>query len=185
MDIPQHLTSIGLRHKFRFVSTTNGSFAVTTKALTALLSVCYTTNTAVRSIFYAVKVNSVEVWTPPPAVGGFASITCRWSGGPMGSDVLRNDISVSQMEPAHLMSRPPPRTTAAFWSNNDDSKSLFTLGLGTNSVVDIDANFVLTNNSTTVVTAIATGVDGYTYCLALDSQFGTAYVVPQGYITTS
>jgi hypothetical protein len=178
-------TDVVVRHKFRFVTSSNGLFVITTKSLTALLSVCYTTNTAVRSIFYAAKLNSVEVWAPPGAVGSFATIYCRWSGGTFGADVLRQDCSVSLTEPAHLMCRPPPRTTAAFWSNNDSSTQLFSLGLPTNAIIDIDVSLIVCNASTTVVTAVSTGTDGYTYAMALDSQNGTAYCVPQGYVTTS
>lgn len=178
-------TDVLIRHTFRFVASTNGTYVVGTKSLTALLSVCYTPNTAVRGLFYAARVNSVEVWAPPGAVGGFASIQCRWSGGTFGADVLRNDCSVSQAEPAHLMCRPPPRTTAAYWSNNDAPGPLFALGLATNSIVDLDVSLIVCNSSTTVVTAVSAGTDGYTYAMALDSQGGTAYLAPQGYVTTS
>jgi hypothetical protein len=81
--------------------------------------------------------------------------------------------------------RPPPNTTAAFWTNNDDSKSLFVLGLLTNNVIDLDLSLIVCNASTTVVTAVAAGTDGFTYAISLDSQFGTAYVAPIGYVTTS
>jgi len=91
-------------------------------------------------------------------------------------------MSISR--PAHISSAPPQRTSAAFWTNNDAVTTLCTITVAFGAIVDVEAEFIMANGSTTVVLAIATGVDGFQYAMSLDEQAGTSLLQPVGLVAT-
>jgi hypothetical protein len=158
---PQVEATVRVMHTFRYKAAAAQSAIITTKALTNALAVCYTANTATRGLFYAVKIHRVSVWAPCSAIAAATDVSLRWSGGVLGEDVLLSDTSLNISQPARVSSSPPPRTTAAMWSNNDSDTYLFTLGVPAGAVIDVSLCLAVANSSTTVVTAITTGADGF------------------------
>lgn len=175
-------TTIHVRHRFRFTATAAAITVLTQWGLSTLLSVCYTTATAARGLFYAVRIREIEIWSPVPSIGATQSCAVRWSGGTLGSDANVSDTSMNVSEPAHVRSSPPARTTAQYWCNNDLAQTvLCAINYGAGAVIDVELDLILANSSQTIITAIAAGTDGFQYALPLDLSYaGTHNLLPVG-----
>jgi hypothetical protein len=114
------------------------------------------------------------MWSPPPSQGSFATCSVEWSGQAAASTLEVSDTSVSPTFPAHLNTTPPRNSLASFWQTAGAAvDQLFTIVAPAGSIVDVHLSLILSDDDATAVTlAIATGVLGNQYYLALDCTAG-------------
>jgi hypothetical protein len=169
---PQIRSNIELTHRYRFISTSGTSTALTaTSLLCAAGTVCYITNSSVVSTYSAVRVNSIEIWTPPASQGSTATCSVDWVGG-FVNVVNReiSDTSVSVTTPAHIVTGPPPMSLAKFWQTASTT-TLCNVVAPTGSIIDVVLSLVVQDtDSAAAVSTVATAVLGQSYFLSLDSN---------------
>lgn len=169
MNAPIQIKSnVELRHRYRFVSTSGTATAITpTSLLGAAGGLCTVTNTQVATFSSSVKVNRVQILTPPASQGANATCSVEWAGFNNSPDREYSDTTISVSTPAQISCSPPPQSLASFWQVGGTT-TLFTVVAPTGSIIDIVLSLILadgTNNSGIVV---ATGVLGTVYYLSLD-----------------
>jgi len=171
---PRQLSSnITFGHTYRFISTSSTATAVTpTSLLAAAGSVCYAVNANVISIFGSIKVNRIKIWTPVASQGANATCSVLWSGTvtPFNQDREISDTSVSVSKPAHIDTRPPAKSLAAFWQTAS-TNNLFIVTAPTGSIIDVSLSMVLQDEdsgSAPATVAVASGTLGTQYYLSLD-----------------
>ncbi len=177
--IPQLATNVVLRHKYRFTLVTgdNTPAKFNVDQLQLLLtagSAGTSTGTSgtVQSMFEAVRIVSVEAWNcgvPGNTYPVSTTIALSWLGA-YGSSTEVSDTTMSVAEPAHIHARPPPRSSAAFWTPAGASVPLFSLTASSGAVVDIDLELVLSDTT-------STGIVPPTYSSGGPTVIGTVYYV--------
>jgi len=95
-------------------------------------------------ILDAFLLKSVEVWASTATLGATTTASVEWFSE-NGPTVIHSDTSVGTAEPLHVVSRPPPRSLAGFWSvgGTDEAVALMVLTVPANAVVDITYQAVL------------------------------------------
>jgi len=185
---PQLKSNIVVKHNYRFTATAGANVAINAQNLIlAAGTVCTVVNSVATSFFGSVKVQYVNVWSPPSAQGNFATCSIEYNGAAAASTVEFSDTSVSPTQPAMLKTRPPKSSNASFWQTpNVGNNAMFTLICPANSIIDVGLDLLLYDDeaSAPVTRAIAAGVVGLTYYLALDSLTGHN-LVPVSLTTTS
>jgi len=136
--IPPFTPTIRTIHKFRFVNGTNaGAFTIVRQNLMNLVLYTPTATTSVR-LFEAVRLVGLELWSSPTALGSQASeLALEWLGE-NGPSTLVSDSAIG-VSPAHIRSRPPPRSSCEWWSmsGQQEADDQFTLILPANSTIDV------------------------------------------------
>ncbi len=188
--IPQIATNVVLRHKYRFTlqngDNTPTPFIIDQLALLLTAGSVGISSNSVQSIFEAVRVVSVEAWNAGLQGVTFATantISLVWLGQ-YGASTEVSDTTMSVATPAHISARPPPRSSAAFWSPAGSSLPLFKLTGSSGMVVDIDLELVLSDFSSSGLTppsysSGSTAVVGTIYYVVLPST-GGAFLAPVG-----
>jgi len=181
--IPPFTPTISLSHKFRFVNGANaGSFTITRANILNMLLYTPTAVTSVR-LLEAARLLAVECWTNPVALGSPASnLTVEWLGE-NGPSTLMSDISVG-VTPAHIRTSPPRDSSCRWWSMNGNLETdpLFTLGLPTNSTIDITVEMRLVEAEAPTAGDIPAGASiGQLYGDFLDG-LASGKLTPVGYI---
>lgn len=185
---PQINSNVRTQHRFRFLA----SGAVTNQIISSngLLGMSGTigtvTNSTVTLCYESVRLKSVEVWAPPAAQGGAATVSVEWIGSANSPSIEVSDTTMSVAQNAHIKCAPPKMSLASFWQISDTSANLFTLNCPTGSVVDISVELMFVDRSTApaTISAIATVVVGRVYFLALDAPSATHVLVPVSLNTT-
>jgi hypothetical protein len=181
----------------RFVVSSTSSLVSITRGNLLNLLVCGTTSTQVARLFGSVRLTKVEIWQATQATsptGSFTGVQLEWLSE-MGPDKVHQD-SGNVMRPAHLSSRPPPKSFASFWnlSGVNESVTLFKLsaqpfsgtsGTGTPLLVGsiVDVTMVVTNldDESPVLTTVSGATVGQVYVRSLDSGVGD--YIPVSYLT--
>lgn len=181
--IPPFTPTISLTHRFRFVNGANtGSFTITRANILNMLLYTPTATTSVR-LLEAVRLLGVECWTNPVALGSPASnLTVEWLGE-NGPSTLMSDISVG-VSPAHIRTSPPQDSSCRWWSmnGNQETDPLFTLGLPSNSTIDIAVELRLVEGEGPTAGDIPAGASvGQLYGDYLDG-LASGKLTPVGYI---
>jgi len=134
---PPFIPTVKFTHKFRF---TNSGVAtavpVTRGNLLNLIQMATSVFTSVR-VFAAVKLVSVEVWTPPPTTLGTAKVSLEWKGANAPS-TIKSDNAMGVL-PAHIHTSPPVDSSSKWWSisGSNESEVLFVLTTDVSSVLDV------------------------------------------------
>jgi hypothetical protein len=176
----QFQSNIRFKHQFRYISTAAMTAdTMTRQDLVGMMVVNLTGTTANACIFAGVKVNRIEMY----AVGGNtsalpfspATVACEWlsSVGP-SSEV--SDTG-NAMQPAKIVSSPPPKSLCGFWSLTGQSpnEQLFALTGPVGTIVNVFCELVLRDDeATNTVTTINNGLAGQLYELYLDLHLGAA-----------
>lgn len=186
MAPPQIKSNIIVHHKYRFVATTGLSFPLTSKALCiAAGSMCTVANSTVTSLFASVRLDKIEMWSPPPSQGSYVTISAEFTGQAQSANVEFSDTTVSTSQPAHLSCTPPSRTLAAFWQTPGiGSVTLANLVLPVSTIVDVTLSLILNDDENSAITyPVSTGVLGQNYYLSLDN--GTGHDIPPVSLTTT
>lgn len=182
-------SNIQFSHTYRFTSTSGTATAITANSLAcAAGTVCVVGNSTVYSLFAAVKMNQISIWSPSATQGAFATCSVEWSstlGNTSTTEV--SDTSVSTASPAHLVTGPPRASLASFWNNNVNAAStLCTITAPTGSIIDVSVSVILVddNIANPFDASIATGTLGNFYYLSLDPNATHRYV-PVSLTTTT
>jgi hypothetical protein len=162
-------SNVELRHRYRFVSTNAASTPVTPNSLMGCAgTVCTVTNSTVTSIFGSVKVNLVEMWSPPASQGSSTTCSVDWIGSSYQPNREYSDTSVSVATPAHVISSPPPMSIASFWQTSS-TNTLFNLIAPAGTIIDVHLSLILNDDDESLVTvAVTTATLGNIYYMSLD-----------------
>lgn len=162
---------------YRFVSTSGTITSVSPSDLmTASGTICTVANTTCTSMFGTVKVNRIEIWTPPASQGASATCSCEFFGTSNTPSREFSDTSISVATPAHLVAVPPPQSLASFWQGASGT-ALFKLTAPVGSIIDVWLSLIMNDDEVTIVTrAVSTATLGSIYYLGLDSTATTRYV---------
>lgn len=181
----QFKSNVELRHSFRYVSTSGTATAITpTSLLCSAGTVCTVANFAASSFNGSVKVNQVEMWSPPASQGSNTTCSVLWAGANNSPDREYSDTSVSVATPAYVRCPPPPMSLASFWQTAGTG-TLFTLTAPTGTIIDVHVSLILFDDDVSQATAsIATGVLGTIYYLSLDPNATHRYT-PVSLTTTT
>jgi len=182
---PQIRSNIQFSHKYRFVSTSATSTAITpTSILGAAGTVGITVNTNVVVICSSFKIRSLAMWTPPASQGASATCSVDWVGSANAPNVEFSDTTVSVATPAHVQCAPPAMSLAAFWQVAG-AGTLFSLVAPVGTIIDLDLDLILTDDdvSATVI-GVAAAALGVQYYLSLDPNATHRYT-PVSLTTTT
>jgi len=162
-------TNIMKRHKFRFLATSLFSGVLTSSQILGTAGgVCTVANTSLALKNYSMKVDQIEIWTPPSAQGSGATCSVEWIGSNNSPNEEVSDTTVSVSKPAHLRSRPPARAIAGFWFVAATNTSVMTIVAPAGSIIDLTLSLIEFDGETPVLRTVATGVLSQVYYLALD-----------------
>ncbi len=169
----QFESNVRSHHRYRFVATAGATVSITDTALLgAAGTMCTTANAFVQSFFQSVKIKRIEIWGAPSAQGAASTVSVEWFGFGNSPNVEFSDTTLSVTKNAHVSCTPPAMSLASFWQKATGT-NLFTLVVGTNSIVDIVLDTILSDEETVpTAIAVATGVVGHVYYLALDNATG-------------
>lgn len=166
-------TNLEHTHQFRFVSSSGAATAITDVTIMSAAGVCATTAIVGHTIRRSLKVNQVEIWSPPASQGAAVTCSVLWPQSQRSQAREVTDTSVSVSIPAHVKCGPPRESLASFWTNGTVGSTFFTLVAPPGSIIDVwlslvdddgdDANPV---NAATLVGATV----GRVYYCSLDSS---------------
>jgi hypothetical protein len=167
--VPYHL-------RFLAGSTASG-VTCTGYELGAACGVMAATSTTAYSICQSVKVNKVEMWSPPASQGAASTCSVLWTsagGTVFTSNMEISDTTVSTAFPAHVESRPPVRSLAADWIQVlSTSENVFSITCPSGTIIDVYLTAILADASSapTAVT-VAGATVGVLYYQPLDGDGG-------------
>jgi len=174
-------------HRYRFTATA----AATQKSITdssvigALGGFCTVVNNQVSCWVNSFRIRRIEVWGAPQALGSPSTVSIEWFGFGNSPNLEFSDTSLSVSQNAHVVTTPPVNSLCHFWQKQTNT-ALFNVSCTANSVIDIYVDYVMVDQDTAALAiAVAAGVVGTPYYLALDQQTGTHNFVPISLATTS
>jgi hypothetical protein len=188
VDLPQLNARPMLTHTYRFAADNPLSAVdITEKDLLASLgSICTVANTTLRSVFYSVKLQSVEIWSTASSIGAISSMTLEWgSDAPVANtNLLVSDASISSSYPCHLFARPPKGSFAGMWMDATNDNIVFTISTDSACIVDIRLTGILLDGSSSSATVtVGTASLGVLYYPPLDGS--TDKLLPVGLNTAT
>lgn len=160
-------SNVEFRHRYRFVSTSGTATAVTPTSLLAAAGSTGLTVVAVATLCSSVKVNRIEILTPPASQGANATCSVEWTGFNNSPDREFSDTTISVATPARVSCSPPPQSLASFWQVPGNT-TLFTVVAPTGSIIDVILSLILADGSNNAAVSVATAVVGNIYYLSLD-----------------
>jgi hypothetical protein len=164
---------------YRFTSTSGTAKAISPSDLLCAAGVIAVTNILGYPMSQAVKVRSIEIWTPPAAQGAAATCSVLWPAGTQSQPREVSDTTVSVSNPAHIRTGPPALSLASFW-NTGAGTLLFTVTAPSGSIIDVTLSLVLNDNFVAggaAATLVGATVGNGYYC-ALDSATAAGSVYP-------
>jgi len=175
-------TNLEHTHQFRFVSTSATLTAITDATLLTACGVVAQSAVAGDNIRNTVKVNQIEIWTPPASQGAAATCSVLFPASQRSQAREYTDTTVSVSTPAHVKCQPPRESLCSFWVNGSASIPLFSLSAPTGSIIDIWVAMVDGDGEPPIVGAVLVGAtQGVVYYCCLDSfTFATGIYKPVG-----
>jgi len=170
-------TNLELKHQFRFMSSSGTATSISADTLIPACGVVATSAVVGHAIWQTVKVNKVEIWSPPASQGAFATCSILYPASLQSQAREITDTSVSVSQPAHIISTPPDKSLCSFWTNGQREDAglepLFTLVAPPGSIIDVWVSLILNdgvnpNDANLQATLVGATVGGLYYC-SLDS----------------
>lgn len=186
MNPPQIRTNVIVTHKYRFTSSSGTTTAITSDGCAfAAGAIGTVTNSKVNALAASVKLDCLEIWTPPAAQGNTATCSVEWNGQQSSSTVEVSDTTVSTAIPAHVKTTPPARSLSSFWQDLAvGNVQLCAITAPAGSIIDATISFILDDSgNATTQASVGTAVIGEVYYLALDAT-GTHIYTPVALNTT-
>lgn len=182
---PQMLSNVELRHRYRFTSTSGTATALTpTSLMCAAGSIAVIANTLVTSVFSSVKLNRIDIWSPPSAQGSAVTCSVDWTGSNNSPNREYSDTSVSTATPAHVSCVPPPMSLASFWQQAS-ATGLCTVTAPTGSIIDIYLSLIFQDDDQSVAQSnVTTATLANSYYLSADPN-ATHRFTPVSLTTTT
>lgn len=176
-----------LRHQFRFTSSNGAAKAITDQLLlTAAGVAANTAGTTGTAIHQTVKVNQIEIWSPPASQG--AAVTCSVLFPASINSPAREitDTTVSTAQPAHVVCSPPQKSLAGFWQEGVGN-TMFTLTAPAGSIIDIWLSLIIADGvqPTANTATLVGGTSGAIYYCSLDSSTAAGSVYKPVGLTTA
>jgi hypothetical protein len=164
-------TNIEHAHQFRFVSSAATLTPITDTTLLASCGVAAVTAVLGAAIRTSVRVNQIEVWTPPASQGASATASVLFPPSQRSQAREVTDTSVSVATPAHVRCGPPAESLCAFWSDGSAGNTLFSLSAPAGSIIDVWVSMVDRDGTVDAVqNAVLVGATvGEVYYTSLDS----------------
>jgi hypothetical protein len=162
-------TNIEVKHQYRFVSSSANVTNITDTLISTAVGVSASTAILGHQLFECLKVNRIEIWSPPASQG--AAVTCSVLFPAANQSQAREytDTSVSVANPAHVVCTPPPLSLCAFWTSGFSGNTMFTLVAPPGSIIDLWVSLILNDPvSSNTATLVGATVGGVYYC-SLDS----------------
>lgn len=142
------------------------------------------TNSVINSFYGCVKIQRIEMWSPPAAQGSAVTCSVDWVGNANSPNREFSDTTVSVSTPAYVVTSPPPQSLASFWQTNN-TNALATLTAPSGTIIDVVLALILNDSDeATAQNAAATVVLGNIYYLSLDLNATHRYV-PVSLTTTT
>jgi len=155
---------------------------VTGRCLLNLLLACTIGSTVGVNVVESIRVVAVKVYGAPVSGNSFITNFLIWKGERSPDVFLTSEGTPSK--PSFIKTRPPLQSLSSFWVTNEDTDLdgiHFSLGLESESRIDLTVQFTLANGvSRTCVTAAAPS-SGLFYA-ALDNAVAAGTVGPLGYV---
>jgi len=168
---------VEIRHQFRFVSTSGTATPISALTLAGSAgTVGIAINSAVVAIAGSIKLNRVDIWSPPASQGAAVTCSVDWVGYANSPNREVSDTSVSVTTPAKVSCSPPPMSLAAFWQTVTTTTALCTITAPPGSIIDIYLAYILNDDDETgAVITVATATFGAFYFLAADGPATNRY----------
>jgi len=179
---PQFVPTMALSHKFRYINGANsGVFTITRANLLNQILVATSAVTTVR-LFEGIRLQSVEVWANPTALGSAPTeVQVEWLGENSPS-TLNSDMTMG-VRPSHVATTPPPSSSNRWWSmsGSQETDQLFLMRLPADCVIDVVCELRFVEAETPTAGDIPAGaVLGTLYGDYLDG-IASGKLVPVGY----
>jgi len=170
-QLPQLDINTETRRTFRFVATSSSGsdIAITDAFLSRLLMSTVSGSTTAYELIGGFKINRLQVWFPPSGPQPLSAINIgpaiTWLGGGLGTNKVITCHSLSTADPAHLDSRPPRNSQAAFWGTGaGNSNTYFYLNQATEGAyLDLSLSIKFNVGSCTSTTVAAAAFSGILY----------------------
>jgi len=130
-ELPQLNVNAQMRRTFRFVATaaSGSDLAITDALISRLLLVAVATSTTAYELIGGFKIERIQIWFPPSGPQPLSAVNLgpglTWLGGGLGTNKVVCRQSLSTSEPAHLDSRPPRNSQAAFWGTGAGNSNTY------------------------------------------------------------
>jgi hypothetical protein len=160
---PPFTSTLSLTHKFRFLVSNDFPLAVpVTRANLLNLVVQATTASTSSRIFYAVRLRSIEAWSPPnttitPGTFGTTELDIEWVGS-FAPSTIKSGSSMG-LENAHVNTGPPADSSAAWWSicGSNETEQLVLLTAQAGTIFDVVLECRLMENEVPVAGDVPAG----------------------------
>lgn len=178
---PPQIRSYGLTHNVRLRFVSNAAFGGNLTFQNLLDTILIgTSTTTLADLFYAVRVNSIELWTLP-VIGGASTVNLTFTGatvGAVGDLKLHTDTSMG-IEPAHVKAR-PDRLTQAGQFQPSSTDVAFTLNCPSGTVIDVSMTLrnPIEGNNVASQNAGVAAVAGTVYYRGLDGKAVATTTLP-------
>jgi hypothetical protein len=177
LRLPQISTAVESRKTFRFYGANQAT--VTSVNILGLLAMNLNSAHQFGGLIASFRVRRISLM----GVSGSTIQTCSllWASTVFGKSVFLTDTSVSTAAPPYITSVPPKNSAASFW-HDAGGDELFVLnpsneegGAGPVTIVDLELDLVLLNQTLNVITASNSGTTGQIYYGYLDGVGSTSY----------
>jgi len=170
-ELPQIDINAQMRRTFRFVATsTSGTdIAITDAFLSRVLMSTVSGSTTANELIGGFKIERLQIWFPPSGPQPLSAINIgpaiTWLGGGLGTNKVVTCHSLSTAEPAHLDSRPPRNSQAAFWGTGaGNSNTYFYINQATEGAyIDLSLSIKLSVGVCTTTTVASASFSGILY----------------------
>ncbi len=170
---PQYKSQPVLRRTLRFVaSAVQSSVVITPKSLCASLgSVCASNTTTMYILAGSVRVRRIQMWVGTATSGTQANVLVNfYTTGVAATNYEVGDDTINSSTLAYISVKPPSGTQAQFWNPVSSTTTLFSLTSSANCVMDLDLEYIMSDNDTGNPTYASTqvGTIGNVYYINLN-----------------
>jgi len=160
-----------MRRTFRFVATaaSGADLAITDALISRLMMSTVSGSTTANELIGGFKIDRIQVWFPPTGPQPLSAINIgpgiTWLGGGLGTNKVVTRQSLSTAEPAHLDSRPPKNSQAAFWGTGAGNSNtyFFVNQAAEGAYIDLSLSIKFNVGVCTTTTVAAAAFSGLLY----------------------
>jgi hypothetical protein len=176
---PQLKPEIRLSKIFRYQRTGVASGAavpITAGDLLNIYVVALTATTTAR-LFRSVRLQKVEAWCPPTALGAAAQNQISIVGDGLGPENVASDIAMG-VRPGHVVWRPPKKSQIELWfqSGEAEANAVFEINQSApqGTIIDVTVEFIMADSFDGAVAGPvpAAATAGLVYVVPLDGNIG-------------
>jgi len=160
--------NVETKHQFRFVSNSGTSSDITDQLIITAAGVMASTTTVGNALSRSVKVNKIEIWSPPASQGAAATCSILFPSANNSPSREFSDTTVSVSSPAHVSCSPPPNSLAGFWQQGV-GVTMFTLVAPAGSIIDLWVSLVQHDGTGAGSATLVAATVGRVYYCSLDS----------------